>query len=136
MKTAIMISMALALFVVAVVPTSAQIAPSPVVGPSPSAGPWIVGGIGFGVLSVMVRAKVVGDRERRELTSDEATQAFFLPFLWIIFSPRAINPIVDRPESLGGYANEILEEPPLWQFNPNDPTVKSTVRRGRKAGIK
>jgi hypothetical protein len=87
MKLAITILTAMALSVAAVVSTSAQIAPGPVVGPSPSAGPWIVGGIGLGTLSVIARAKVVGDLEKRELTSDEATLAFFLPFAWVLVGP-------------------------------------------------
>jgi hypothetical protein len=84
MKTAITVSMAMALFVATIGPVSAQVvAPGPVVGRSSSAGPWIVGGIGLGALSVIARAKVVSDREKRELTSTEATQAIFLPFLWV-----------------------------------------------------
>ena len=39
---------------------------------SSTAGPWVVGGIGVGVISVMVRAGIVGKRENRELTSEEA----------------------------------------------------------------
>ena len=91
MKTAITILSAMALSVAAMVPTSAQIAPSPVVGPSPSAGPRIVGGIGLGALSVMARAKVVGDREKRELTSDETAQAIFRPFFWLFSGARTLR---------------------------------------------
>jgi len=52
---------------------------------SATAGPWVVGGIGVGVISVMVRAGIVGKRENRELTSDVATGAFLLPFFWIVY---------------------------------------------------
>src|SRR5262249_21889251 len=83
MKIAIMILTTMALSA-AIVPTSAQVSPGPVIRHSPSAGPWIVGGIGLGVLSVIARAKVVGDREHRELTSTEAAQAIFLPFFWVL----------------------------------------------------
>jgi hypothetical protein len=101
MKTAITILMAMALSVAAMVPASAQPAPTvPPVG-SPSVGPWIVGGIGLGVLSVIARAKVVSDRKKRELTSDEATLALFLPFAWV-FGP---------PPSGGNTMEEVPQKP-------------------------
>jgi hypothetical protein len=49
------------------------------------AGAWIVGGIGFGVVSVIARASYVGNYQKRELTSGEAMSAFFLPFAWVFF---------------------------------------------------
>jgi hypothetical protein len=59
---------------------------------SVGAGPWIVAGVGVGVLSVMIRAAVVGSRQHRELTSEEAIQAVALPFLWVLYPPNPVYP--------------------------------------------
>jgi hypothetical protein len=50
------------------------------------AGPWVVAGFALGVMSVMSRAAVVGNRARRELTTEEALTAFFFPFIWVAVS--------------------------------------------------
>jgi hypothetical protein len=153
MKTAITISMAMALSVAAMVPTSAQVAPIVPPVSSPSVGPWIVGGIGLGVLSVIGHAGVVSDREKRELTSDEATLAIFLPFAWVFFSPEPGAPKSDTirlllgnlPNMQSGFGAQIkpavllheekIEIPSVAPII-RKPMVKSTVRRRGKAGIK
>ena len=61
--------------------------PIPVPPSSVGAGPWIVAGIGLSALSVIFRGIVVGQTHKRELTSKEAQEAIFLPFLWLFISP-------------------------------------------------
>jgi hypothetical protein len=72
--------------------SSALAAPPPpptpvaVIGQAANIGPWIVAGVGFSALSVIVRAAVVGSRQHRDLTSAEAIDAILLPFFWIILT--------------------------------------------------
>ena len=124
MKTAITISIATALSMAPMVPVSAQparTAPAVIPVSSSSVGPWIVGGIGLGVLSVMARAAVVGTREDRELTSPEATQAFFLPFIWVVsLSVPAGQPDPERLSS----SNDWL--------SPKDSSGKPTLKTRRR----
>lgn len=87
MKQVLAISVALALSM-ATIPASADALPPVAVGhASGAAGAWVVGAIGLGAVSVIARASDVGNRERRELTSREATEAIFLPFAWVFFPP-------------------------------------------------
>jgi hypothetical protein len=150
MKTAITISIAIALSMAAMVSGSAQPAPTapPPVIPvsSPLVGPWIVGGIGLGVLSLMARPAVIGAREDRELTSPEATQAFFLPFFWMV-GPVVLLPHEDAKLLTEGHKFDLGEHFPAGQPDPgrvsssNDwsspkgPEGKPTLRikRHRKA---
>jgi hypothetical protein len=85
MKQIMAISVALAVSMAATISSSAQEVPPPVVRTSGASatGPWVVGAMGLGVASVMVRASAVGNREQRELTAKEAVEAVFLPFLWV-----------------------------------------------------
>jgi hypothetical protein len=50
----------------------------------PVAGPWIVGGVIVSALSLMVCSQVVGKATHKEMTSEQALEAAFLPFscLW------------------------------------------------------
>jgi hypothetical protein len=74
----------------------AQIAPPPHP-PTPIhsvvVGPWIVGGIGLSVLSVIGYAAVINAQQHRELTSAEAIGAITFPFGWILVS--AFGPPTD-----------------------------------------
>jgi hypothetical protein len=88
MKNIISLLLAAVLTLTATICVPAAQGPSPVVAvpvSSATTGPWVVGGIGFGVISVIVRAGIVGKRAHRELTSEEAASAFLLPFFWIIY---------------------------------------------------
>jgi hypothetical protein len=88
MKKIIVLLVAVGLTLTATISVPAgkgPVTPVPVPVSSATTGIWIVGGIGFGVISVMVRAGYVGNRENRELTSGEAMSAFLLPFFWTIF---------------------------------------------------
>jgi hypothetical protein len=50
----------------------------------PVVGPWIVGGVIVSALSLMVCSQVVGKATHKEMTSEQALGAAFLPFscLW------------------------------------------------------
>jgi hypothetical protein len=88
MKKVISLLMAAAITPAVTISAPAAQGPVPVTvvrASSATTGLWIVGGIGVGVISVIVRAGIVGKRENRELTSEEATGAFLLPFFWIVY---------------------------------------------------
>jgi len=88
MKTMISLFVAAVLTLTATISVHAAQGPvivTPVPASSATTGPWVVGGLGLGVISVMARAAYVGNREKRELTSEEAIGAFLLPFFWTIY---------------------------------------------------
>jgi len=81
----------LALLTVACSLASVSTAPSAAAKPMPivahaahSAGPWVVGGVAVSALSLIVCGKVIGDKFRRQMTSEEAATFAVLPFgcLW------------------------------------------------------
>jgi hypothetical protein len=77
------------------------------------AGPWIVGGVGLSVLSVIVRAAVVSNREKRELTSEEAMNAIFLPFVWVFVpSGDPFKTVPIQPVPIPGNPNAAPEADP------------------------
>ena len=68
---------------------AAPVAPPPppqlrVGGGGAGAGPWILGGFALAALSLIVCAKVVGQRNKREMTHQEAMMAIFLPFSCLV----------------------------------------------------
>jgi hypothetical protein len=66
--------------------TAAPLPPPPIMHATSMVGPWVVGAVGLSVISVMVRAAVVGSHQHRDLTSAEAIDAVLLPFFWIILT--------------------------------------------------
>lgn len=123
MKTVITILMAMALSVAAMVPTSAQPPPVQPSAPSPSLGPWIVGGVFIVALSVIARAAAVNAYENRQLTTAEATQAFTLPFLWVIVweekerrKAEKLRRAVENRQLTTAEATQAISLPFLWVF--------------------
>lgn len=106
---------------------------TPVPASSAATGPWIVGGVGFGVISLMVRAGYVGYSENRELTSGEATSAFLLPFFWTIYPGNFLGEPkhTRRDGSIKSYdfnRKEIQERPFKPALISESPTHSGRVR--------